>query len=284
MYHLWDWERNFEKGFFNARYLDYIKFAIQLDCTPFYGNYNNLKKKTIEVVEYLSKNYFNKSQYYKINDRPVVFFYHAQVFLQKFGKNKLKELVEDIYKTAEKGGYKIFLVGDAINNGWVTKRDNEYMIKLFDAVSTYNIPDAGSKFQKNNKGHSVCISEYKDVVDGYIKITGQWSDMVKKQNKKLIPAVIPGFSNKIMYEKEYDDWMVQWDNPSPEEFMRMCIGIKPYIDNELNLIIAEAWNELHEGSVLEPTVENGFRYLNIIRDVFSIKGNKVFPENIYPKY
>jgi hypothetical protein len=158
------------------------------------------------------------------------------------------------------------------------------MIGLFDAVTSYNMPDAGSRFHKNNKGHSICKSYYKDVVDGYIDLTKKWEIIVKKNNKKIIPAVIPGFSNRIMYEKGYDDWMVIWNNPSPQEFKRMCKGIEPYIDNELNLIVAEAWNELHEGSVLEPTVEKGFKYLNVIREVFGIKENNAFPENIYPKY
>lgn len=60
----------------------------------------------------------------------------------------------------------------------------------------------------------------------------------------------------------------------------MAEEIKRFIDPDLNMVIVEAFNEFQEGTVIEPTRESGFTYLDIIRDVFV----KEPPEGWTPDY
>jgi hypothetical protein len=79
-----------------------------------------------------------------------------------------------------------------------------------------------------------------------------------------------------------DHWLVERPNSTPAKFKRMCELIKPYVDPQLNRLYAEAWNEFPEDSVLEPTVENAFGYIDALRDAYCDRPKDGWPPNLYP--
>lgn len=48
------------------------------------------------------------------------------------------------------------------------------------------------------------------------------------------------------------------------------------------MVSISAWNELLESYAVEPSVEYGFAYLNIIRDIFCEESPEGFPPNLVP--
>jgi hypothetical protein len=160
---------------------------------------------------------------------------------------------------------------------------NEFMTEQVDGVTAYCVSDAGAPSQLNDKGQWISVGPYDLMVTGYFSECDYWSKLAESFTKGFIPPLALGMTNKMMYDMGIDDWLFNRTDPSLESFVNMCEGIKPYIDPEVNMVVIYAWNEFHEGSVLEPTVENGFTYLDVLREVFCEETAGGYPPNVAPK-
>jgi len=291
------WERNLEDGLLRAKFLSNIYWAIlynkpfRLSDVPGIDQ-SFFDKLTNQTVRYVSENYFDHSSYLKINNKPMFMLYSAAGFYDEIGPETFNSIIDDIRRSANQNGYSVYLVGDVIGT-WIGNDEPALthareVIDPFDAISAYVTLDAGEQFEYDEKGNVHLVKPYDTMVEGYINLSKWWSTQAKKYSKSCIPPLTTGFDNSIMYEKGVDDWLVIRTNPTPEGYKRMCAGSKPFIDPELNVIIAGAWNEYQEGWVLEPTIEFGFGYLNVLRYVFSAevdeaieKGYKFLRENLW---
>jgi hypothetical protein len=122
------------------------------------------------------------------------------------------------------------------------------------------MPEAGG----NSKPYDFMVSAYKSR-------TKEWSDGFKATNIRFIPNVIPGFDDSLSYRHGTREWLVTRSGSTPEKFQMMCEAIKPYIDPNNKMLMITAWNEFAEGSVIEPTKEHGFSYLEVIKQTFTTK-------------
>jgi len=281
MYPGWNWELNLENGIKSSRFLDKFKFAINYNDTPHRTTTSNDERKTTEVMEHLCSHYFGHPSYLKIDNRPVVITFQSHIYASRFGIESLDNLIKVMRKTCEENGHEIYLIGDVMNNSWYPGI-NASLSRGFDAITSYNMPDAGSKFSANEKGQNVCVDSYDKLVDGYIRLWGEWLNLARKYKVKLVPPLLPGFSNKILYEGGYDDFLCDRKDSTQDKFRRMCEASAPYIDTELNTAITESWNEFQEGSVIEPTLEFGFDYIDTIREIFSSESPSNYPKNLIP--
>ena len=262
------WENNFENGLLKSKFLNYVKFALMLNFEPYCsdGSLSATEKQTIlQDIGYIANNYFIYNEYLKINNKPVLFVFHARSLAWDClgGINQLSNFINEIKSTASAYNANIFVVGDVMEPN--KTYDDESFAKIFDAVSSYNMMRAGT----DCVGVQPCVKPYDSMVSAYISSSLYWNNLTKQVNIRFIPPLTPGFSNKILYEKGIDTWLVERTNPTPEKFQTMVNGVKQYIDSSVNMIVVEAWNEFQESSVIEPTVENGFNYLEVVRNQFS---------------
>jgi len=265
-----------EDGFLRAKYLPYIYFSMLFDQgpwmpgNPFGNDPRRLDAITDEAITYYSRNYLGHPQYLKIDDKPLIMFRDGG-YRFEFGLDKYNSYINEIRNIGKKYSYDIFLVGHVVGHGWDLPGGKDWqgeLSKSFDAISAYTMNDAGVGWKYDEEGNVYLVEPYDSMVDGFIKIAESTLEKAKKFGVGFIPLVQAGFDNSARYNKGIDNWLVIRTDPSPEKFKVMCEGVKPYIDPNLNMVIAEAWNEFHEGSVIEPTEEFGFGYPNVIRDVF----------------
>ena len=267
-----------ENGLLRANYLPYINFAMMFDGgpwwpgNPFGNDPSKLDEITNEAITYYAKNYFDHPNYVKINgSRPLLMFGGAGSFRYKFGLEKYYSYIDFIRNIGKEHDHNIFLVGHVVGDAWRFPGGEDWQEELskpFDAISAYTMNDAGVGWKYDEEGNVHLIEPYDSMVDGFIAIAESVSEKAKKFGVGFIPLVQAGFDNSVRYDKGVDNWLVIRTDPSPEKFKVICEGVKPYIDPNLNIVIVEAWNEFHEGSVIEPTEEFDFGYLNAIRDVF----------------
>jgi len=195
----------------------------------------------------------------------------------EFGLDEYRSYIREMRNIGKRYGYDTFLVGHVVGD-WRFPGEGEdwqgELSKPFDAISAYTINEAGVGWKYDEEGNVYLIEPYDSMVDGFIKIAETTSEVAKKFGVGFIPLVQAGFDDSLMYEKGLADYLVKRTDPSPEKFRVMCEGVKPYVDPDLNMIVAEAWNEFFESSVIEPTKESGFSYLNVLRDVFSVEVNE----------
>jgi hypothetical protein len=280
------WENNFERGFLKSSMLPYIQFSMVFNNGPF-----RTEKYTTEdrlelarhAMSYFASRYFPHKQYKRIDEKPIVDLHQAFIINDVYGYDELARTVETMRKTAKDHGYsEIFLVGDVFN--WERMGDELYemsVVPLFDAISSYTVVNAGVGWKYDDRGNVYITDSYDNMVEGYKRMHEHYSQIAKKYGVGIIQPTTPGFSNEAIYKKT-DDWLVKRTNPTPKKFQEMCESAKEHIDPKLGMISVEAFNEYQEESVIEPNDRDGFKYLNLLRDVFYYPPKGGWSPNIVP--
>lgn len=271
------WETALEDGFLRSESISKIKFAIMTNYEPYWSSPTGFPQSNDERmswmlsdISYIADHYATHPSYMRVGDRPVLFVYHASTSLSQSlgGVEKLSQFIESVREKGRERGVDFYLIGDVMY--WLPLETDESYAKLFDAVSAYTLPDAGVGWSTEN-GRLVSVGPYDVMVQSYVEMTRHWSELASRLGIGFIPPVTPGFNNTDTYDLGIDNYLVVRSGSSPEKFAQMVDGVASYVDTHLEMMIVEAWNEYHEGSVVEPTKQFGFAYL----DVFADRSNTV---------
>ncbi|MGN9135089.1 glycosyltransferase WbsX family protein [Clostridium sp. HCP1S3_B4] len=217
-----------------------------------------------EHYEYL-KQFFSDARYIKIDDKPVFGIYNMKML-----KNA-DAMIEFWNELAINDGYKgIFVIENKMKKGAKSQCKNSNAVvarQPMIALNDFNLKIYKRVIRKI-KNFLFPIPKKPQIVD-YTLISNFERNYLSKSSKK-----------------EYLGCSVGWDNtPRHKNYGQVFIGANPKlfkktvsellekserIGNEF--IFINAWNEWAEGMYLEPDEENGYRYLEAIRDAkISIK-------------
>jgi archaellum component FlaC len=204
----------------------------------------------ISDFEYLSKTYFEKGNYYRINSKPIVYIYDSAACIGdvETAIDKLREHVKD------SAGYELYLISDHAHP-YVLPGDNkdwEERARSFDGITSWL---GGYSGEGRYLGGSY---------EAQIEILySKWGNWANKYHKKLFPFITPEFDNRY----------VRWGCPnciplnrSTQLFEeRMNIALKH--THSPQAILVGTWNDFFESTTLEPSREYGFIYLEILKRV-----------------
>ena len=254
--------------------------------------------------------FFDHPSYLRINGRPVVFFYVTRTFFGRYA-----EALARIRTELRKKGHDPFFIGDEIfwkviatepNRAGkkgvevvdlpvMTSRPQPERIKLFDAITAYNMYE--SQF-KHHAGHGAKSAFLKEVGDKYREYRQAAPGSIA-----LVPGLIPGYNDRG--DRPNDANYViprQWDRGWEEgSFLAKSfeeLGFR-FLDPGLNMIMITSFNEWNEDTMIEPVAPRpaatrdvsdssdfftqgypysgyGTRYLEVIRDkVCAVAGQVV---------
>jgi hypothetical protein len=265
------YETQLKAGFMQAKFLPYIKFAF---IAPVELGVVEDESRIVNQIDWMSA-YFQNPNYLRIENRPVVFMlirYNSDQ--PKVDEHEKANLLKKIRKAKSYDGFlttKPFLVGVySINSGDWNLTIPE-LSKEFDAITLYNAGLAGGE------------APYDKMVSAYTSLWSQWSNAARELSVPIIPNAIPGFDDTLSYEHKTRDWLIARTGASPSKFKQMLEAEKNYTDVQLKMLLITAWNEFAEGSVIEPTKENDFNFLDVLRNVFCKKPMEGYPPNIIPE-
>ncbi|MCL7390081.1 MAG: glycoside hydrolase family 99-like domain-containing protein [Thaumarchaeota archaeon] len=219
---------------------------------PWEKNVSSLEnlQTLLSDFEYLSKTYFDKGNYFRIDSKPVVYIYDSAAFIGdvEAAINKLREHVKD------SAGYELYLVSDHAHPS-VLPGDNkewEARARSFDGVTSWL---GGYSGEGRYLGGS-----YEAQIEILYSKWGKWAN---EYSRKLIPFVTPEFDNRY----------VRWGcsnciplNRSPQLFEKRA-NIALMYTRPPRVILIGTWNDFFESTTLEPAREYGFTYLEILRKV-----------------
>jgi hypothetical protein len=142
-------------------------------------------------LEYISKIYFGKENYFRINSRPVVYIYDSAAFIGdvETAINKLRDHVKNV------AGYELYLISDHVHP-YVLPGDNkewEMRASSFDGVTSWL---GGYSGEGRYLGGS-----YETQLEILYSKWGEWAN---EHYKKLFPFITPEFDNRY----------VRWGNPN----------------------------------------------------------------------
>jgi hypothetical protein len=200
-------------------------------------------------VQYLARHYFGHSNYYKINNRPVIFLYLAR-YLKLLGL--LQDGIDLLRAGAASMGYEhIYIIGDVVWQqypGDHPQADENYFT-LLDAVSTYDV--RGSMGANGFAGRGTLVQ--------YARQQRIWRGLANQHGCAFIPSVTPGFNDRAvrsihtpLSRKLYPNWPFG-------SFFRAMLQIsvpmvEPNYETTSSLLLVTSWNEWHEDTQIEPVV------------------------------
>lgn len=212
----------------------------------------------IKHYEYL-KRFFEDDRYIKIDNKPVIGIYNIQML------EKPEAMIELWNNLAIRDGYNgIYVIENKVKKNEVSKCKNTNAIverQPLIALNEFNLKFYKRVFRKIKKIFSP-VPKKPQVIE---------YDLISNLEKKYLPS-----SDK----KEYFGCSVGWDNTprhknfgqvfansSPERFEDTVLTLlkkSEQVNNEFLFI--NAWNEWAEGMYLEPDKENGYSYLQAVKN------------------
>ncbi len=240
---------------------------------------------------------FNHKSYLKINGKPVVFLYLTRIFGGNYSK-----AISALKKEMAAKGYDLFLIADEVfwkvnsnslfgNKVYSTTKPELKRIKLFDAITAYNMYETDNL---NHKGYAQNSSYLNDVS----RIYKQYKEIADTNGIYFVPNIIPGYNDRGTRPKEEHYVIPRKFSEQTEEgsFFEKCIEISgiPFMDEKLKMLMITSWNEWNEDTSIEPLEKTpptnkdnsntasfftegydyegyAFKYLEIIKEKFKSK-------------
>jgi hypothetical protein len=194
------------------------------------------------------------TNYSKIGNKPVVMIYDSIAFLNNSRAYKdAKEVFKEITGTYP------YLIADEIPKIPYTLTDIQYYMKYKD-LSQIDALTGWAGY--HNRAKEEYVRNYEKLYDNHLR---SWFRFAQDNKFGFIPTVIPGFDNSYSWGPP---GLPPIERTTRKFEERLNIAYK-YIDNNLNIIRIDTFNDFGEWSYIEPSTKTQFEYLEVLRNFLS---------------
>jgi hypothetical protein len=195
-------------------------------------------KNVVSDIKYMAETYFAHPNYYKINDKPVLFIYLTRVLSRNGILDEVTDMMRD---AATEAGFEIFLVGDQVFGQPPSSADQ---MALLDAVTNYDV--------YGSSGGKMYATQEK--VDNYYQAQAGWRSMAHQVGTSFIPASAPGYNDTGVRDGHLPlSRKLSENDEFGSLFEAMVNEAVTLVDAETdNLFMITSWNEWHEDTQIEP--------------------------------
>lgn len=212
-------------------------------------------KRVIEDFKVLNNTFFKKENYLKIGDRPVVYWYHGDTLVGDVGA--FLDEIRSIYSAG------IFMISDHADlYGTQLDKDWLYSAEQFDGWSVWAI---GWPFIPVDEPLNENLPMFLEKAYGFAR------ERALKDEKLFMPDIIPGF-----VELRDPSWLERFKNLPRDADMfskELDIAFRLAVPREGKKILKiDTWNDFGEGDAIEPTLEEGFSFLETLKSILTAPG------------
>lgn len=270
------------EALFNARYQQFMKFAIMFEATAKWGGTD--ERDMIEnLMPFWTETYFKRANYLLIDNKPVLFVFNQNRLASECFQSaqSQRNTFDKCREYAKQHGFDgmIFAVCDTIP----TLEAHEQMLSR------------GYDFRF---GYSSGYAPNQDYCDSEDEIVKKQCEILKKHleidNMRFIPTpscfrdTTPRRNQRWLERYPYYDFSCEkiW-YLSPEKYREVLTEMKRICDNlpkdawARKIIMIDNWNEWDEGHFVAPSHKYGFKFLQAIREVFTQREN--LPDYLTPQ-
>jgi glycoprotein endo-alpha-1,2-mannosidase len=186
------------------------------------------KRSAVSDLEYLLKTYGNNPVWLRVNGKPVIFIYgRALHALSPVGwEDVLQQIRRDYLRGAE----------------FIPDSEAPEFVSVFDGSSNYNITSQTQQKSPRN------IQAWAD--KNFVKMAAA------AQRKISMLTVIPGYDDRKVGRAAPRPVTNRWNGQTYKVLWQAAIAVHP------DWVLITSWNEWHEGSEIEPSVEYGDQFLD----------------------
>ena len=237
-----------------------IKFALLYETGEVLGgeteglSHVNLNDpSTFSIIQsdftHIARNYFSHPSYLTIDGRPVIYIYATGAIVSDIvtAFAKLRQHLKGL------GFVDPYFIGDEMEIRWGERIDSK-RLQAFDAVTGYILPPVQEDVDRSS---SAVRAEY-----------SRWRSAAHAVGVEIIPSVSPGFDDRYLVQIGYRQRSFGYVPRRTEYFKTNLQIAKEFVDKSKMLKIG-TWNEWEENTNIEPTVQDGFKYLQTLRDTLA---------------
>jgi len=229
------------------------------------------------ICDHVIKDYFLRSNYWRIDGRPYFSFYDLSALLESFGSvGKTRAALDGFRAQAKAAGLSgvhlnAVAWGQPLLPGGEVPVDSARLVRElgFDSVTSYVWLHHAAMPQQ--------ATDYDVVRDAYF---AYWDRALKVFNVPYFPNITMGWdsSPRCDHRDTLDNSGYPFTHTikgnTPERFRAALQTAKRRLLAQKDgprILNINCWNEWTEGSYLEPDTLNGMKYLEAVRDVFGIR-------------
>ncbi len=254
--------RSLEHGFLKARYNEQMDFCIH------WCNHGLDWKKPLDfspealeaVIDYCAEHYFKRPNYLRIDGRPVFMIWDMQAILEANGGDEAfkTDVLPRLHAVCRKHGVEPFYL-IAVHNA----PERLAGITSADAATGYSYAWYTPRQPFNPPG----IRPYEYMIEA---LPDYWREIREALSIPFIVSTQSGWDStpRALGQGNPETLWVLRDN-TPELFERSLRDARAFVEPERPYLLIEAWNEWGEGSYIEPSIDDGFGFLEAIRRVFA---------------
>jgi plasmid maintenance system antidote protein VapI len=192
-------------------------------------------------------NIFDHNNYFKIDGRPSIFFYDATAFINE------RAAFEEMRSIFKEKNFNICVIADSTLKIPFTPSDSSWYLKYKDFP--YDVLTTWAGFvDANVLNNTIYIENYNKF---YEDLSREWSRFAIEKGMYFMYSLIPGF--KYIDRSE----AIPRDLGKFKERFLYIIGLQ---QNQRFLVRIDTWNDFGENSHIEPSINEGFSYLNILKE------------------
>ena len=252
-----DWlNETLEKGLLKSHFIDQFEFAITWENHN-RGGISSREDLLENLLPYWIKNYFSHPSYLTFDGKPVLFIYSMDVFVAQLGGiENARAAMEAMREQCRNAGLNGLIVAGECRS------DNR---AIFEQFQQMGLDASWSYGMEKTPG---------------LRLRREWNLLPD------IPTITMGWDPRPWQEYIGYWWTTHWQR-TPKEFLKVAEETReimmswPEDSIARHIVQLDNWNEWGEGHYIAPSRQEGFGYLEAIRQAFAPNSPK--PVNLLPE-
>ena len=260
------------EALFNAKYQNYIKFAIMFEASPRWGGTD--ENDMIEnLLPFWMENYFKRENYLLIDNTPVLFVYQqARLSSECFKSAESQKQTFDKCRELAKGYGFDGMIFAKCSSTWDREDCDDTVARGYDFRFGYT------------SGYSAPTDNYFNDEDIIVGQCAKFQEQLELDKKRFIPTATCFRDSTPRHSKHWQEMGYGYYREkrwylSPEGYKDLLKKMKQISDSldedawARNIIMIDNWNEWDEGHFVAPSHKFGFKYLQAIREALTACDN-----------
>lgn len=254
------------KALFNSQYQNMMKFIIMWENqAKGKAGVDNEDDLMGNLMPFWMNNYFKRSNYLIVDNKPVLFIYRPEFLIEDLGSiENVKSVFEKMRQACRNEGF------DGL---WILGEYRGTDVKHLELMKSIGLDYSFAYCWHVNNSPKPAEA-----------IVAQMDKIRTTQELGILPQVVTVSQGWSGWKDEGSIWTIP-----PQEFETLLRQGKNFVENlpkeQLSgrMLILDNWNEWGEGHYFAPYTEYGFGYLDVIRKVFTNGGEThedLIPEDI----
>lgn len=258
------------EALFNARYQEYMKFAIMFENSPRWGSTDS--KDMIEhLMPFWMEHYFKRDNYLKIDNKPVLLVFCGRRLAGMFADEAEQKATFDACREyAKKEGF------DGMHFGVCDSsiKPEEHALQLARGYDFRFCYSTGYDSEKDYPEQEEVIKGHCEHFDKYMAVDPMSHVGTVSCFRDPTPRTTPHWINMGYGFQNEKIWYL-----APENFRKVLHHMKTETEKlpegawGKKMIMVDNWNEWDEGHFVAPSYQFGYKYLQAVREELTERDN-----------